>query len=69
MRLKPLSGTQEAVHELPTKQHVSHWLRDDDVNHVRTSDIIHSALKDPDLLRQVVAIDQELQRGREDVVS
>lgn len=57
MRLQPLSGTQEAAHQLATEQHVSHWLRDDDVNQARTSDIIQSALNNPDLLRQVVAID------------
>lgn len=57
MRLKPLSGTQEAVHELAAEQHVSHWLRDNDINHVWTSDVVHFALKDPDPLRQTVAID------------
>lgn len=57
MRLKPLPGTEEAVHEFATEQQVSHWLRDDDINHVWTSDVVNFALKDPDPLRQAVGID------------
>lgn len=53
---------QEVAHESATEQHVSHWLRDDDVHHVWPSDLLHLPLQDPDTLRQAVTVNQDLQR-------
>lgn len=60
--LEPFSGMQEAAHESVTEQHVSHWLRDDDINHVRAADLLHLPLQDPDPLGQTVTVDQDLCR-------
>lgn len=61
---EPFPGVHEAAHECVAKQHVSHWLWDDDIYHVWADHLLRLPLQDSDPFRETVTVHQDLQYWR-----